>query len=100
MKQTAARTIKVFEVAKDEWIAAETPEAASAFYKECVSEATYAEVLEEFGEPVELTDEGLKHLKFTDDEVNPPRKVTFAQRLAELVTETSDFPQFFASGNL
>lgn len=100
MTQIATRTIKVYEVAEDEWIAAESEEAATAFYKELVGEATYAEVFEEFGEPVELSAECMQHLKFTDDEVSPPRKMTFAERLAELVAEADDFPQFFATGNM
>jgi len=42
----------------------------------------------------------MQRMKFTDDEVQPPHTVTFAARLAELVAETTDFPQFFATGNM
>lgn len=94
------KNVKVFEVAEDEWIAAETADEAAAFYKTLVSQATYEEVLQEFGEPVELTPEQLSRLKFTDDEVQPPRRMTFAERLAEICAADPRLPQFFATGNL
>jgi hypothetical protein len=98
--KTAERVIKVFEVSEDEWIAAETPEAAAAFYRKLVGEATYQEVTEEFGEPVELSPEVLAHLKFSDDEV-PPNVRTFGTRLQELTDNPNEeFPQFFATVNL
>ena len=89
--------IRVFEVAEDEWIAAENAEQAAAFYRGLVGKATYDEVLEEFGEPVELTPEMLARLRWCDHDIEPAHCVTFAQRLTEVLAENGSFPQAFAS---
>ena len=90
-------TIKIFEVAEDEWVAAETPEQAANFYRHLVSESTYTEILEEFGQPVEVTPEQMSRMKWCDHDADPPHCVTFADRLNELLTESGRFPQAFAS---
>jgi hypothetical protein len=91
--------IKVFEVSEDEWIAAESAESASEFYRELVGQETYDEVTQEFGSPMELTPAMLDRLRFVDEETN--RTLTFAQRLTELLaSENQTYPQFFATGNL
>jgi len=89
--------IKIFEVAEDEWIAAESAEDATAFYKHLAGEATYEEIREEFGEPVELSPEVLARLRWCDHDVEPPHCVTFAERLTEVLAENGTFPQAFAS---
>jgi hypothetical protein len=94
--------IKVFEVSEDEWVAAESAEQAAAYYKQLVGQVAYDETTEEWGDPVELSDEILNRLKWTDDEVMPARTITFAERLAEICATTAParFPQYFATGNL
>ena len=89
--------VKVFEVAEDEWIAAENAEQAAAFYKRMVSEATYREILEEFGQPVELTPEIMAKLRWCDHDMEPPHCVSFAERLNEVIAENNPFPQYFAA---
>ena len=89
--------IKVFKVAEDEWIAAESAEAAAAFYRKLVGQATYDEVTEEFGVPMELTPDMLARLHWCDHDSEPQHCVTFAERLTEVLAENGPFPQAFAS---
>ncbi len=93
-------SVRVFEVAEDEWIAAESAESAAEFYRELVGAETYTEVTEEFSAPLELTQALLNKMRFTDDETTPPRTITFAERLAELSASAQSYPCFFATGNL
>ena len=85
-----SKDIKVFEVAEDEWIAAENPTSAIEYYKDMVGDDTYKE-------PVELNNEQLKKMIFHDEDSG---EMSFFDRLALLLAETADFPQFFATGNM
>lgn len=91
------KNIRVFEVAEDEWIAAETDESAVECYKQLAGADTYDEISEEFGAPVELTEEQMKRIMFHGEGEGP---VSFFDQLAKLMSETADFPQFFATGNI
>ena len=92
-----SKDIKVFEVAEDEWIAAENLTSAIEYYKDMVGDDTYEELREEFGEPVELNNEQLKKMISHDEDSG---EMSFFDRLALLLAETADFPQFFATGNM
>ena len=93
-----AKDIKVFEVAEEEWIAAENVASAVEFYKDLVGDDAYEELVDEFGDPVELNDEQLKRFTFHDEESS--ESMSFFDRLAQLMSESAEFPQFFATGNM
>jgi hypothetical protein len=87
-------TIKVWQVTDVEWFAAATAEDALKAFAEYAGDC-YEELLEEFGEPEELSDAALDRLQFTDEDDGVSR--SFREELAKRIADGGAFPQFFAT---
>lgn len=90
--------IKVFEVAEDEYVAAFTPESAAQYAKNMMGALAFEEITEEFGAPVELSEETMRRMLFTDQDTR--QQMTFEERLAAELKAGMIAPFYFASGNL
>lgn len=85
------KRIKVFRVNECDWVLAHTLPEAKSWYKNEVGMSAE----EAFNNPVELTDEKLRALRFTKEN---GQKVSFKQRLIEEVSrDTYNVPRLFGS---
>jgi len=97
-------TIKIFKMNDCDWYAGETPEDAIRGMAEWIGYETTPEAIAEMCaeltvKPVELSDAELDQTMY--EEVDGPmpfsQKLTFRERLAEMLVDGDEFPSFFAS---
>lgn len=84
--------VTLFEIGEEEWYAACTAEEAIAQFEA----DTGISVSEEGYRVSEVTPDRLDRLTFVDDD---ERRMTFRQRLRDLIASGQEFPVAFASGN-
>lgn len=88
--------IHVFEVSEDEYFAAGSEEDAVECAVRAWGRKTYADSRREFGPPSQIDDSELPKIPFNDD----GKRMTFREKLDQMIAAGEKFPTYFASGNL